>query len=102
MAASIDDAVRLLTDPANLAGIGRQFEGDYAVVAGPPVLRALQELGLDLVAARVLVGEALHELEGIDQSHDIEVGGNRPGRVMRDSKRVDVYWVPRTAMRESA
>jgi hypothetical protein len=102
MAASIDDAVRLLTDPANLAGMGRQYEGAYAVVSGPPVLRALQGLGLDVVAARVLVGEALHELGGIDRSHDIEVGGLRPGRVVSDSTRVDVCWVPRPAMREPA
>jgi hypothetical protein len=95
---SLEDAIRLLTDPENRA-MGHRFGREWAEMQTPAVIGELQVLGADVETARHLAAEAAERLGGF---HKVEIyrsdatgtgrwGGNHPH---------DVLVVPRSALRD--
>jgi hypothetical protein len=79
---------------------GQLPEAPFVLIKGPRVLDELETRGANEARARELTQEALERLGGEDRSHygsfpETTAGGSGP-----KDEHIDVYAVPREAMRE--
>jgi hypothetical protein len=93
----VDDAVKLITDPANLTRMAQTGPAEQFAVKQRRVLRALRDAGAGKAEARELALKALQQAEGGAelQSHR----GAAP--VGRGDATEEHWWVPAGAVRFS-
>lgn len=92
---TVDDAVKLLTDPANVTRIRVSGPQERFAVKQNRVLRGLRENGAGKAEARELALQALEKLEG-----GVEVHTGRGSQAGRGGEReVEDWWVPAEAVR---
>ena len=92
----VDDAVELVTDPANSSPMGvtgpqRQFAVNQA-----RVVRALRDAGAGKAEARELALEALTKVNG---GAEIRAGRGAPAAGGRGDSTAEHWWVPADAVR---
>jgi hypothetical protein len=93
--ATVEDAIEVLTDRANLASFGETGSA-WRAVNDSLVLRELRRRGESEAAARNLCLEALERLGGrIEQQ--TRTGGLQAGR--QRQHRLEVWYIPRNAVR---
>lgn len=93
----LDDAVKLVTDPANVARIHTPGPQERFAVNPVRVTRALREAGAGKAEARELALQALEKVDGgaeIHASRGAPPAGGRGG----DSG-TEHWWIPRSAVR---
>ena len=95
---TIDDAIRLLTDPQNRASPGRR-DGQL-VEMGSQVLIRLQQLGADELEARRLIREAAKQRRGRAALKQVRLEGNRTGRAAQRYREVFEMWIPESELRK--
>jgi hypothetical protein len=89
-------AIDAVTNPANLSSSGDAYAGMQAV-RDQEVVAELRELeGLGAGKARQLGRDAVAHIGG-QIEFKVNRGGPAAGRILR--RRVEVWWVPRTAVR---
>jgi hypothetical protein len=93
--ADVDDAVKLITDPANLTRMGRTGPEEQFAVKQNRVMRALRDAGAGKAEARELALKALEQAGGGAELHATR-GAPAIGR--GDSTE-EHWWVPRSAVR---
>lgn len=95
--ADLDDAISLVTDPANLARIHTGGPEERFAVNGKRVMRALRNAGAGKAEARELALQALEKVKGgaeIRSSRGAQAAGGRGGDASTEH-----WWVPRSAVR---
>jgi hypothetical protein len=91
----VQDAIKVVTDPANLAGAS-DHHSDVREVNEQRAVTALREQGAGRAEARTLAAEAVRELGGRVDSR-VQSGGMAAGR---DTRRViETWYVPIEAVR---
>ena len=91
----LDDAVRLVTEPANVSRMGATGPQERFAVRSNRVLRALREEGAGKAEARELALAALAEVGG-----GAEVATSRgTQRGARGEREIESWWVPAEAVR---
>ncbi len=91
----LEDAVKLVTDPANVSRLGATGPQERFAVKSGPVLRALRNEGAGKAEARELALRALEQVGG-----GAEVRANRgTQRGERGDREAESWWVPRDAVR---
>jgi hypothetical protein len=91
----LQDAVKLVTDPANLTRLGATGPQERFAVNASRVMKALRDDGAGKAEARELALEALREAGGGAELHPSR-GPQGGARGQRD---VEEWWVPREAVR---
>ena len=94
--AELDDAVKLVTDPANVTRMGRTGPEEHFAVNRNRVLRALREAGAGKAEARELALKALEKVEGGAEIHATR-GAQAAGG--RGEATEEHWWVPKAAVR---
>jgi hypothetical protein len=89
---TVDDAVKLLTDPANVTRIRSSGPQERFAVKQSRVVRALREDGAGKAEARELALQALDKIEGGVEIHTGR--GSQTG-----SREVEDWWVPAESVR---
>jgi hypothetical protein len=91
----LEDAVKLVTDPANVSRMGATGPQERFAVKSNRVLRALRDGGAGKAEARELALNALGQVGG-----GAEVRAGRAGqRGERGEREVESWWVPADAVR---
>jgi hypothetical protein len=93
--AEVDDAVRLITDPANVTRMGQTGPDEQFAVKQNRVLRVLRDAGAGKAEAREL---ALKALEKVGGGAELHVSRGTPA-VGRGDATEEHWWVPRSAVR---
>lgn len=93
--AEIDDAVKLVTEPANVSRLGATGPQQRFAVKHLRVLKALREAGAGKAEARELALQALEKVGGGAEIHP----GRGPQRGTRSDREVENWWVPAEAVR---
>lgn len=93
--AELDDAVKLVTDPANVLRLGATGPQERFAVKSNRVLRALRGGGAGKAEARELALRALAEVGGGAEVHPSR-GAQRGGQGDRE---VEDWWIPADAVR---
>jgi hypothetical protein len=92
---TVDDAVKALTDPANVSRVRASGPQERFAVKQNRVLRALRDGGAGKAEARELALQALEKLEG-----GVEVHTGRGAQAGRGAGgEVEDWWVPADAVR---
>lgn len=86
--ADLEQALALVTDPANLSEINHPGEGRRFAVNQKKVIRRLRDAGAGKAEARELAIQAL-----------FEVGGGAEERAAREAGMIEEWWVPLKAVR---
>lgn len=95
--ADLDDAIKLLTDPANVTRMGATGPQERFSVNTKRVLRALRNAGAGKAEAHELALEALGKLEG-----GAEIGASRGAQGgSRGDRQLEAWWIPAEAVRFS-
>ena len=93
--AELEDAVKLITDPANVTRLGATGPEKRFAVNSKRVLRALRSNGAGKAEARELALNALNEVGGGAELRAAR--GTQPGS--RDERELEDWWVPADAVR---
>jgi hypothetical protein len=93
--ADVDDAVKLITDPANVTRMGRTGPDEQFAVKQNRVLRALRDAGAGKAEARELALKALEQAGG---GAELQAHRGTPA-VGRGDATEEHWWVPRDAVR---
>jgi hypothetical protein len=93
--ADVSDAVKLVTDPANVHRMGVKGPQEQFSVNSKRVIRALRDLGAGKAEARELALEALTEVGGGAEIHASR--GKQGGQ--RGEANVEDWWVPAETVR---
>lgn len=96
--ADLDDAVKLITDPANVTRMGRTGPEEQFAVNQNRVLKALRESGAGKAEARELALKALEEVQGGAEIHAAR-GAQAAGG--RGDTTAEHWWVPASVVRFS-
>jgi hypothetical protein len=91
---TVDDAVKAITDPANVSRIRVSGPQERFAVKQNRVLRALRDDGAGKAEARELALQALEKIEG-----GVEVHTGRASQAGRGAGEVEDWWVPADAVR---
>jgi hypothetical protein len=91
---TVDDAVKHLTDPANVTRMRSSGPQERFAVKQNRVLRGLREDGAGKAEARELALQALEKVEG-----GVEVHTGRGSQTGRGDREVEDWWVPADAVR---
>ena len=91
----VDDAVRLVTDPANVSRMGQIGPEEQFAVKQNRVLRALRDAGAGKAEARELALKALEQAGG---GAELQAHRGAPA-VGRGDSTEENWWVPRSAVR---
>jgi len=94
--ADLDDAVKLVTDPANVTRMGKTGPEEQFSVKQNRVLKALRETGAGKAEAREL---ALKALEKVDGGAEIHATRGAPAVGGRGEATEEHWWVPKGAVR---
>ena len=94
--ADVDQAVRLVTDPANVTRMGQTGPAEQFAVKQNRVLRALREAGAGKAEARELALKALEQVEG-----GAELQAHRGAQPVggRGDATEEHWWVPAAVVR---
>lgn len=94
--ADLDDAVKLVTDPANVTRLGQTGPGEQFAVNQNRVVRALRGAGAGKAEARELALKAVERVGG-----GAEVRASRGAQAVggRGDATAEHWWVPRDAIR---
>jgi hypothetical protein len=95
----VDDAVKLITDPANVSRMGATGPRELFAVRQNRVLRALRDGGAGKAEAREL---ALKALEQVGGGAEIRASRGAPKAGSRGEREVESWWVPADAVRYPA
>jgi len=91
----VDDAVKLITDPANVSRIHSAGPDERFAVNAKRVIRGLRDAGAGKAEARELALEALEKVGG-----GAELRAGRAGQRGGGSDRgIEDWWVPKSAVR---
>jgi hypothetical protein len=93
--AKLDDAVKLITDPANVSRLGATGPEERFAVNTKRVLRGLRDAGAGKAEAHELALEALAKVGGAAELRSARAS-QRGGRGDRD---LEDWWVPKDAVR---
>jgi hypothetical protein len=93
--ATVDDAVKLVTDPANVTRMGKIGPTDQFAVKQNRVIRALRDAGAGKAEARELALKALEQVEGGAELH----ASRGAPAVGRGDSTEEHWWVPKAAVR---
>ncbi len=94
---TVDEAVKLVTDPANVSRNRASGPAETFQVNQGRVTRALRDAGAGKAEARELALQALEKVDGgaeIHASRGTQAAGGRGGDASAEH-----WWVPREAMR---
>jgi hypothetical protein len=91
----LDDAVKLVTDPANVSRLGATGPQERFAVKANRVMRALRDAGAGKAEARELALKALDKVGGGAEVHPSR-GAQRGARGDRE---VEDWWVPADTVR---
>jgi hypothetical protein len=91
----LQDAVNLITDPANVTRLGATGPQERFAVNSNRVLRALRNDGAGKAEARELALEALTKVGGGAELRAAR--GTQPGG--RNERELEDWWVPKDAVR---
>ncbi len=93
---NVDDAVRLITDPANVTRMKQTGPDEQFAVKQNRVMRALRDAGAGKAEARELALKALEQVEG-----GAELQAHRGAQPVggRGDATEEHWWVPATAVR---
>jgi hypothetical protein len=91
----LEDAVKLVTDPANLTRMRSTGPQERFAVNAHRVMQALRDDGAGKAEARELALEALREAGGGAELH----ASRGPQGGARGQREVEDWWVPREAVR---
>ncbi len=94
--AEVDDAVKLITDPANVAELPRTGPERRFAVNQTRVMKALRDGGAGKAEARELALEALVKVEG---GAEIRAIRGTPATGSRGDANAEDWWVPADAVR---
>ncbi len=86
--ADLEQALALVTDPANLSEINHPGEGRRFAVNQKKVIRRLRDAGAGKAEARELAIQAV-----------FEAGGGAEQRSAREAGTIEDWWVPLSAVR---
>jgi hypothetical protein len=94
--ADVDQAVRLVTDPANVTRMGQTGPAEQFAVKQNRVLRALRDAGAGKAEARELALKALEQVEG-----GAELQAHRGAQPVggRGDATEEHWWVPAAVVR---
>lgn len=94
--ADVDQAVRLVTDPANVTRMGQTGPAEQFAVKQNRVLRALRDAGAGKAEARELALQALEQVEG-----GAELQAHRGAQPVggRGDATEEHWWVPAAVVR---
>ena len=94
--ADVDQAVRLVTDPANVTRMGQTGPAEQFAVRQNRVLRALRDAGAGKAEARELALKALEQVEG-----GAELQAHRGAQPVggRGDATEEHWWVPAAVVR---
>jgi hypothetical protein len=94
--ADVDDAVKLITDPANVTRMGKTGPDEQFAVKQNRVVRALRDAGAGKAEARELALKALEQVEG-----GAEIQAHRGAQPVggRGDTTEEHWWVPAGAVR---
>jgi hypothetical protein len=92
----VDDAVKLVTDPAYVSRMGATGPQQRCAVKHNRVLRALRDDGAGKAEAREL---ALKALEKVGGGAEIRASRGAPPTGERGESSVESWWVPAEAVR---
>jgi hypothetical protein len=90
-----DDAVKLVTEPANVTRLGATGPEQRFAVKHKRVLRALRAAGAGKAEARELALAALEQVGGGAEIHP----GRGPQAGARSDREVEEWWIPADAVR---
>lgn len=93
----IDDAVKLLTDPANVTRMGVTGPEEQFSVKQNRVLKGLREAGAGKAEARELALQGLEKAGGGAETHAGR--GARAAGGRGEPEAVEHWWVPKSAVR---
>lgn len=93
--ADVEQAVRLITDPANVTRMGRTGPVQQFAVKQNRVLRALRDAGAGKAEARELALKALEQVEG---GAELQAHRGAPAAGRGDATE-EHWWVPAGAVR---
>lgn len=91
----LDDAVKVITHPANVSRLGAIGPQERFAVKSNRVLRALRDDGAGKAEARELALRALDQVGGGAEVRP----GRAPQRGARGDREVETWWVPADAIR---
>jgi hypothetical protein len=94
--AELDDAVKIITDPANVTRMGKTGPQEQFAVNQNRVMRALRNAGAGKAEARELALKALRKVDGgadVHASRGAQAAGGR-GEATEEH-----WWVPKAAVR---
>jgi hypothetical protein len=94
--ADVDDAVNLITDPANVTRMKQTGPDEQFAVKQNRVLRALRDAGAGKAEARELALKALEQVEGGAELH---ASRGAPAVGGRGDATEEHWWVPAAAVR---
>jgi hypothetical protein len=92
----LDDAVKLITDPAYVSRMGATGPQQRCAVKHNRVLRALRDAGAGKAEAREL---ALQALEKVGGGAEIRASRGAPQTGERGDSAVESWWVPADTIR---
>jgi hypothetical protein len=92
----VDDAVKLITDPANSKRMGLTGPEEHFAVNQNRVVKALRDQGAGKAEARELALKALEQVGG-----DAEIRSSRGAQAVggRGDANTEHWWVPKAAIR---
>jgi hypothetical protein len=93
--ADVDDAVKLVTDPANVTRMGKTGPTEQFAVKQNRVIRALRDAGAGKAEARELALKALEKVEG---GAELQAHRGSPAAGRGDATE-EHWWVPKAAVR---
>lgn len=96
--ADLDDAVKLITDPANVTRMGRTGPEERFAVNQNRVQKALRDAGAGKAEARELALKALEKVKG---GAEIHAGRGAQAAGGRGDATAEHWWVPAGAVRFS-
>lgn len=91
---TVDDAVKLLTDPANVSRMRVSGPQERFAVKQNRVLRSLRDDGAGKAEARELALQALDKIGGGVEEHT-----GRAAQAGRGDREVEDWWIPAEAVR---
>ena len=94
--ADLDQAVKLVTDPANVTRMGKTGPEEQFSVKQNRVLKALREAGAGKAEARELALKALEKVAG---GAEIHATRGAPAVGSRGEATEEHWWVPKGAVR---
>jgi len=94
----VDDAVKLITDPANVSRTHAAGPEERFAVNAKRVIRALRDAGAGKAEARELALEALEKVGGGAELRAARAGQRGGG----SDRAIEDWWVPKSAVRFQA